>query len=269
MVIEAHADDAALWCGGLMLKWAGEGHRVILVRATNDENDSVGISREETARLNREQLHHAAELLAVAEVVDLDFQDAMLTDLARIPLRERLIHLYRLYRPYATCTFDPYSVLYENNQDHLAVAKAADEAFWMAMCDKHVPEDMEAGLHLHGVFERWYFGRRLPEVTTWIDISPFIDRKIDAAIAHEAMMRDTALQLELQAETAGIQVPIVKAAREGNLRPFVDFVVRSDGHAAGQRHGCDYAEEYRVIPFAAVSGSLADLLPVDGATSVA
>jgi len=119
MVIEAHADDAALWCGGLMLKWAGEGHRVILVRATNDENDSVGLSREETARLNREQLHQAAGLLAVAEVVDLDFQDAMLTDLARIPLRERLIHLYRLYRPYATCTFDPYSVLYENNQDHL------------------------------------------------------------------------------------------------------------------------------------------------------
>lgn len=263
LVIEAHADDAALWCGGLMLRWASEGHRVVLVRVTDDRNDSVGLSCAETKAVNRQQLHQAAEMLGVAEVVDLDFEDAMLTDLARVPLRERLIHLYRIHRPWATCTFDPYSTLFENNQDHLAVAKAADEAFWMAMCDKHVPEDLGAGLDLHGVYERWYFGRRLPEVTTWIDIGPFIERKIEAASAHQAMMQDTALQLTLQAETAGLAVPIVDAASGGDVRPFVDFVIRSDAREAGARHGCEYAEEYRVIRFAAVSGSLRDLLPPD------
>jgi LmbE family N-acetylglucosaminyl deacetylase len=263
MVIAAHADDAALWCGGLMLRWASEGHRVILVRATSDENDSIGLSREETIAVNKEQLQAAAHVLGVAEVVDLGFRDTLLTDAIRVELRDRLIHLYRQHRPYATCSFDPYSLLYENNQDHLTVAKAADEAFWMAMCDKYVPEDLDAGLPLHGVFERWYFARRLPEVTDWFDIGTYIEHKIDAVLCHEVMLRDMMLQLRLQAATGGYRIPLLEEDANGSLQPFVEWLVRNDAGAAGVRHGCAYAEEYRVIPFAAGSGSMVALLARD------
>jgi LmbE family N-acetylglucosaminyl deacetylase len=268
MVIEAHADDASHWCGGQMIKWAEQGHRVILVRATNDENDSIGLTREQTMQVNAEQLHEAAAILGVADVVDLGFSAERLTDSTRIPLREALVHLYRKYRPYRTLTFDPYSVLFENNQDHLHVGRASDEASWMAMCDKYVPDDLEAGLALHGVFERWYFGRQLPEVTDWTDISDVVEKKIDATTAHRAMLRNTLLQLELMSSTAGISIPLVQRAAHNDLRAFVEYLVKSTDAAAGARHGCAYAEEFRIITFAASPGPLLDLLPREGGQRV-
>jgi LmbE family N-acetylglucosaminyl deacetylase len=238
------------------------------VRATNDEHDSIELTREQTIRVNEDQLHDAAAILGVAEVVNLGFRDTLLTDSSRIPLREALIHLYRKYRPYRTLTFDPYSVLFENNQDHLHVARAADEAFWMAMCDKYVPGDLEAGLALHGVFERWYFGRRLPEVTDWSDISDVVEKKIDATTAHRGMLRNTLLQLELMSSTAGITIPLVQRAVDNDLRAFVEYLVKSTDAAAGARHGCTYAEEFRVVPFAAVSGAMDELLqPTSSSTT--
>jgi len=256
LVISAHADDATLWCGGQIITWAREGWHVVLVRATTDENASVGLSRETTIRVNQEEFRRAAALLGAT----LGFRDGLLTDSDRIPLREQLIHLYRKYRPYTTLSFDPYSMLYENNQDHLTVARAADEAFWMAMCDKYVVSDLEAGLDLHGVFERWYFGRRLPEVTDWIDIGDVMDAKIEAATAQATMMRDTLHQLELMSRTAGISIPGFPAAHDGDVRPLVELLLKSGDAPAGVRHGCAFAEEFRTVRFAALSGSQVDLL---------
>lgn len=54
MVIQAHVDDAALCCGGQLLRWTRDSWRVILLRATNDENASVGLSQEATIRANEE-----------------------------------------------------------------------------------------------------------------------------------------------------------------------------------------------------------------------
>lgn len=259
LVIQAHADDATIWCGGQVIKWAREGWRVVLVRATSDENASVGLGREATIRANEEEFRRAAALLGVAETVTLGFRDGLLTDTERIPLREELIHLYRWFRPYATVSFDPYSVLFENNQDHLIVARAADEAFWMAMCDKYVPSDLDEGLGLHGVYERWYFGRRLPEVSEWVDITDVMGTKVEAATAQGTMMRDTLHQLQLMSETAGVSIPGLPAA-DGELRLLVEVLLQSTDAPAGARHGCDYAEEFRTVRFAALSGSQAGLL---------
>ena len=259
LVIQAHADDATIWCGGQVIKWAQAGWRVVLVRAPNDENASVGLDREATVRTNEEEFRRGAALLGAAEVVSLGFRDGLLTNSARIPLRDQLIHLYRKFRPYATVSFDPYSTLFENNQDHLVVARAADEAFWMAMGAKYVPTDLDSGLGLHGVFERWYFGRRLPEVSEWVDISDVMDAKIEAATAQATMMWDTLHQLELMSRTAGVSIPRFPPA-DGDLRPLVEVLLKSSDGPAGSRHGCAFAEEFRTVRFAALSGSQTGLL---------
>jgi hypothetical protein len=46
-----------------------------------------------------------------------------------------------------------------------------DEAFWTSRFDLHHPEHLADGLQPHGCFERWYFGRRVIDVTDVIDIS--------------------------------------------------------------------------------------------------
>ncbi len=260
VVIQAHADDAVLWCGGAILQWTHEGRRVVLVRVTNDEKAGIGLTAEETIRATTEQYERSCAILRVAKLVDLGYPADELVNADQIGLREQLIHLYRLYRPYATCTFDPYAQLYENNRDHTVVARAADEAFWMAASDRYQPSDLTLGLRLHGVVERWYFGRRLPEVSVAVDIGPWIEQKIRAVMAQPVMVGNEALQLKLQAETAGFDVPALNEAARGNLEPLVRWIVMSDAQNAGRRHGLAMAEEYRVARFAAGSGPMENLM---------
>lgn len=249
-MIVAHADDPTLFCGGTIRAMAEAGVRVVLLRVTDDRFDSVGLGVEETIRRNTEEFHRAAELLGASQVFELGLQTDVLGDASEVALRERFIFHVRRLRPYAVMSYDPYGAFHEDNQDHIKVAAAVDETYWTAQFDKHHPEHFAEGLAPHGVYERWYFARRLVEVTTPIDISPTIGAKIEAVLAHETMMRNLTHQLRLQADTGGRRVgEIERAADGGDLRPLVDRLVRAGASATGARHGLTYAEEFRVVRF--------------------
>ena len=98
------------------------------------------------------------------------FRNRLLADVPLGKLRERIVYLFRKYKPYAVFSFDP-DGLYENNQDHVRVAQAVDEAFWVSCFDKHYPEHFIEGLEPFSVCERWYFARQLPAVTHVEEIS--------------------------------------------------------------------------------------------------
>lgn len=139
MVFSPHADDAAAFCGGTLAKLAADGWRVILVRVTDDSRDSVGLTIEETVRRNTEELHVAGKALGVSEIVELGFPTDTLADVPETALRERFVYLLRKYQPYSVFTFDPFAP-FEGNLDHIRVAQAVEEAFWVACFDLHHPE---------------------------------------------------------------------------------------------------------------------------------
>ena len=85
MVISPHADDAAAFCGATLAKFADQGWRIILVRVTNDCKDSVGLSIEDTVRRNTEEMHAAAKMRGVAEVVELGYEPDFLADVPAVP----------------------------------------------------------------------------------------------------------------------------------------------------------------------------------------
>ncbi len=269
LVICPHADDAAAFCGGQVIRFADEGWHVVMVRVTNDETDSVGLSREETIRLNTEQMHDAARIMGVAEIVELGYVTDCLGDVSRVALREKFIRLFRQHRPYAVMSFDPYAQ-YEPNLDHVVVAQAVEEAYWTATFDKHHPEHLAEGLHPHSVCERWYFARRLPEVTCAVDISAQLERKIEALCAHVEMMRNTLNQLRLQLRTWGRRIPALDEAIEsGDLRPVLDPWVRERAQACGQQYGLPYAEVYRVDRFGAMEAfAQQQSVPLDGMENI-
>lgn len=256
LVFSPHADDLSIFCGGTVALLSDAGWRVVMVRVTNDALDSVGISREETIERTERELHTAVANLGVQEIVELGYETDVLGDVSEVELRERVIRLYRLYRPYAVFSFDPFGVFHENNQDHFKVAYAVDEAFWTAMFDKHHPEHLEEGLRPHGVFERWYFARRLAEVTTVVDIGAVVDRKIAAVAGHELAMRNFVHQLLLQAETGGVELPALRRAREGDLRQLIDQLIRAGSAACGAPHRLAHAEEFRVVRFSGMESAL-------------
>jgi len=250
MVISPHADDAAAFCGATLAKFSDQGWKVILVRVTDDRKDSVDLSIEETIRKNSDELRTAARILGIQEVVELGFETDMLADLPLGRLRERIVYLFRKYKPYAVFSFDP-DGLYENNQDHVRVAQAVDEAFWVACFDKHYPEHFKEGLEPFSVCERWYFARQLPAVTHVEEVSTTIGRKIQAVCAHREMMRNTINQSRLQLQTWGKQVPWLQASMEGDLQPLLGVFMQEQAKAVAVQAGWDgetsLGETFRLV----------------------
>ena len=252
MVISPHADDAAAFCGATIAKFADEGWNIILVRVTDDRKDSVGLTIEQTIAQNTKELHDAAAILGVREIVELGFETDVLADVPLGKLRERMVYLFRKHRPYAVFTFDPFG-LYENNQDHVRVGQAVDEAFWVSCFDKHYPEHIAEGLEPFSVCERWYFARQLPKVTHYEDVAKTIERKIDAVCAHRAMMRNTINQYQLQLKTWGKQVQWLQESKDGDLKPLIGMFMQEQAkelaEAAGWEPEVQLAEAFRLERF--------------------
>ncbi len=253
MGICPHADDAAAFFGGTLAKFASQGWRVILVRVTDDCKDSVGLSREQTIAQNTEQFRLAAEILGVSEIVELGYETDCLADISEVDLREKIVRLFRQYRPYAVFSFDPFG-LYEGNMDHIVVAQAVEGAYWVSCFDLHYPEHLAAGLRPFSVCERWYYGRNLPGANHVEEITDHLATKIDALCAHELMMRNLVNQLRLQAETWGRRIPPLEAAFEGDLRPLLTQFLTMRGRMVAEVFGLERgktAESFRLDRFGA------------------
>lgn len=264
MVVVAHADDVALFIGGTVARWTAAGWRVIEVRVTDDRWDSLGLDEAETIRRNAAEVRLAAGVLGIAEVIDLGWPTDTLADISETALRKQIIRLIRTHRPYALVTFDPYSMYGEDNQDHKVVAAAVDESFWTSQFDKHHPEHLAAGLEPHGVFERWYFGRRVIDVTHVVDTASTLATKIDAALCHQTPLRNFVNQLRLQARTGGWRVPMLDAAQATDsieqLRNVMKLFITSGAARTGGAYGLGAAEEFRMVRF----GGLEALLDESG-----
>jgi LmbE family N-acetylglucosaminyl deacetylase len=257
LLVVAHADDPALFLGGTLIRWADAGWRVVCLRVTDDRWDSVGLSEAETIAANAAEFRSACTLLGVQDIVELGYPTDVLGDASEVELREHIIRAVRTHRPYALVTFDPYAMYGEDNQDHVKVAAAVDEAFWTSQFPLHHPEHMAEGLAPHGCFERWYFGRSVTQVTDVIDISDVLDRKIDAALRHRTMLRNFVSQLRLQAQTGGWTVDMLdEIAAGGDLAPLMNMLLRGGARQVGQRHGLAAAEEFRVVRFGGLEGFL-------------
>lgn len=259
LVVTAHADDAALFLGGTIAAWCDAGWRVVVVRATDDRWDSVGLDEATTTDINAREFRRAADVLGISEIVELGLPTDTLGDVGKVALREQIIRVVRTYRPYALVSFDPDAMFGEDNLDHIVVARATDEAFWTSQFDLHHPQHFADGLEPHGCFERWYFGRRVIEVTDVVDITDTLDRKVAAACCHHTMMRNFFNQLRLQARTGGWDLPVVEQALiDDDIDGLLARFVRADGERTGARHGLTVpVEQFRVVTFGGM-GTLLD-----------
>ena len=264
LLVVAHADDVALFVGGTVAAWSAAGWRVVVVRVTDDRWDSVGSDEASTIASNRAEFDAAASILGVHAIVELGYPTDTLGDASTVELRERIIHCVRTHRPYALVSFDPYAMYGEDNLDHLTVARAVDESFWTSQFDLHHPEHFEevsdhTGERLapHGCFERWYFGRRVVDVTDVVDITTTLDRKIAAACCHRTMMRNFFNQLRLQADTGGWRLPAIEEAlASGDVTEVLSRLVRAGSERPGATYGVGAAEEFRVVTFGGLHGLL-------------
>lgn len=260
VILIAHADDTEFMAGGTVAKFAAEGWEITEVIATNNERGTHDLDPETIIRQSREEAREAARILGKKDVRFLEYSDGMLADTPVNELREKFIAVIRELRPRIVMTWDPFAS-FEPHPDHRQVAWAAIEAASFSHLPRFHPEHLARGLTTHYVPEKWFFAKRPTGQQTVVDITPFIEKKIDALCAHDSQMRLSIDDIGFQLAAVDPDNPAIGALDRTNYRPAVDKMARAIGAYIGQPAGYPYAETFRVEAIAGLAAALTGVAP--------
>ncbi|MBI5527525.1 MAG: PIG-L family deacetylase [Deltaproteobacteria bacterium] len=245
LVLTAHADDAEFFAGGTLSKLATEGHRIIEVIATDNGRGSFELDSTALVAQSREvEAKAAAKVIGKEDVVFLGHADGYLNEVPPNALRERYIRFIRRFRPKTVFTFDAWAP-FEPHPDHRHVAFAAVEALAFSHMPLFHPEHAKEGDMPHLAPERYFFAKNGERCNKVVDISAFIEKKIDALCAHESQMKMTIDDLRMSISAAGRHTEVLGFLDRDNYRPALDMFIRAWAQGVGKKAGVEFGEEFR------------------------
>ena len=252
LVFGPHGDDMEFAAGGTVAKFADRGHQVTLVVATDNDKGSFEMTADELRAARDREVHAAADALGVARVVCLGYSDGELREQAPpAMLRGQLMRIIREVKPDITLGYDPFTP-YEGHPDHVALATAANEAASFAHFPLYHPEQIEEGLAPHFVGEQWFFAKAPRDQNKFVDITDYIDRKVDALCLHESQMVLTVQDMQVSLRASGLDVPWLEELDPHDYRDAIDRRIRAVARAVGRQHGFEYAEGFRRTCFSGI-----------------
>jgi LmbE family N-acetylglucosaminyl deacetylase len=194
LVFCPHPDDAEFSLGGTMARWTSEGKEVVLCVVTDGSagSNDPGVERDWLIRTRAEEQRKASALLGVEEVIFLGYEDGYVEDSHE--LRRDIVREIRRHRPDVVVGPDPttfyFAQRYVNHPDHRKVG----EAFLAAVNPgaTTVPlyrEDLyDQGFEPHQV--TYCLLSMTSDPDHFVDITDFIERKIEGVLAHDSQMRN-------------------------------------------------------------------------------
>jgi LmbE family N-acetylglucosaminyl deacetylase len=252
LAVQAHSDDIPLSAAGTVAKLVKEGYTGYLVRATNDDmGDAPGLGTPGTVGQNvlgnERDNDDVARVLGLQRVFNLNYGNHRMGDVSQNELQCRLIFLIRLLKVDTVVCWDPWAHD-EENPDHYATARGVEAACWMAGRDHDYPEQFAAGLRPHAVQEKYYFARR-PETTRVVDISNFVDQKVEANRANQAKGPGGRHGSRLRAELArkNQRLPLLGDDDATADRNYIKEFLLARNRELGRRYGVEYAEAFHYI----------------------
>lgn len=245
--IQPHADDIPLFAAGAVAKLLDEGYTGYLINVTNDDMAGRGTIAE-TALANERDVDELARAMGFKQVFRLNYGNHQMDGISRPELRSRFIFLFRLLQVDTIVGYDPWGH-YEENPDHYVTAACAEAACWMAGMDKDYPEHLAAGLKTKSVREKYYFARGPQLVNRVVDISEYVERKIDANLVNKAQgpAGETGARLRRELAEKGQRLPLLGADDRTANRNYVREFVLGPDRETGRKYGLEFAEAYRYI----------------------
>ncbi|MHB8189942.1 MAG: PIG-L deacetylase family protein [Ferrimicrobium sp.] len=206
MAIFAHPDDAEVACGGTLGVWAERGSQIVLVVGTSGDKGTPFGHERSLAEVRALEMIQAADLLAIADVIRLPYDDGEIEN--SLELRGRLVSLIRRFRPEVVICPDPTAIFfgdsYYNHRDHRQLGWAVlDSIFPAAKQSGYFPD---AGA-VHEVSEVLLAATLDPN--TAVAIEGMVERKITAIGIHRS-------QIEAMGELVGDTVRL-RALESGRL----------------------------------------------------
>ena len=245
--VQPHADDIPIFAGGTVAKLLAEGYTGYMIRTTNDDMAGVGTNAE-TAMSNERDIKELVRVMGLKREFGLNYSNHEMDGISKPELRSRLIFLIRLLKIDTVICYDPWGT-YEENPDHYVTAQCVEAACWMAGMDKDYPEQFAAGLKPHSVSEKYYFARGPQLVNRVVDISSYVEQKIDQNLANKAQgpAGENGARLRAQLAKERRNLPLLgKDNRTANREYIREFVLARD-RETGRKYGLKYAEAYHWI----------------------
>jgi LmbE family N-acetylglucosaminyl deacetylase len=213
LLVHAHPDDESISTGGVMAKAHDEGRRVVLVTATRGEVGEIFVldeaeTRPRLAEVREAELRAAAGVLGVDRLEFLGYRDSGMVGTAdnddprsfhRAPLLQAATHLATILRderPDVVVTYGPEGGY--GHPDHIKAHEVTIAALDLMEAEGWAPAKAYFAAIPQSVVERWReearkAGRDGPEdmvgwpdeeVTTYVDVRPWVERKRRAFEAH-------------------------------------------------------------------------------------
>lgn len=268
LVFAPHPDDAEFYAGGTLARFAKEGHRVVLVIATDGRRGSFEHPSETLVPLRMEETRRAARVLGAEEPILLSHPDMELDRLAPGKLREEFMRLIRQHRPEIAIAQDPF-IPYEPHPDHRAVAWAASDALHYAHLPLVHPEHLSMGLQPHFVAEKYFYGDFPPGTPLQphssksgiekrgfchivVNISSTVEVKMAALAEHKSQMTFLVEEVLRQAAMLGPAGPdlmqqMIQAA--GDPSKAMAWFLKAQAAETGGQIGVSYGEAFRYERF--------------------
>ena len=180
LAIGAHPDDVELGCGGTIAKLISEGKKVAILDLTQGELGTRGTN--ETRAI---EAKNAAEILGISARENLKMKDGFLINSEEYQLR--IIKAIRTYQPEIVFC----NAVDDRHPDHAKAAKLVSDACFLSGLIKIETE--ESGKKQ----EKWrpkqvfhYIQWKNLEPDFVIDISGFLDKKIESCLAYKTQFYD-------------------------------------------------------------------------------
>jgi LmbE family N-acetylglucosaminyl deacetylase len=173
LAVQAHSDDVPLDYGGTVAKLMDEGYTGYLLRTSDDSSGDYEGNKQDSANI--------ARFYGMEKAYDFLYPHHRMDSIQIQDFKARMIFLIRLLKVDTIIGYDPWEH-YEENPDHIASAQAVEAARWMAGMDTDYPEHLDAGLEPYSPNECYYFSRVPKRVNRVVDISNYIDKKVQACM---------------------------------------------------------------------------------------
>lgn len=214
----AHPDDVELGCGGTIAKMISEGKTVAIVDLTRGELGTRG-----TEETRKKEAEKAAEILKISARENLEMKDGFLQNSEDYQMR--IVKMIRKYKPEIVFA----NAIDDRHPDHAKGAKLVSDACFLSGLVKieseYEGEKQEVWRPKH-IFHFIQWKEIEPDFV--IDISDFMDKKIESCLAYSSQFYDP-----------NSQEPVTPIATKDFLE---SLTYRAQN--LGRLSGCEYAEGF-------------------------
>ncbi|MGQ9807161.1 MAG: PIG-L deacetylase family protein [Armatimonadota bacterium] len=181
LAVGAHPDDIEILCAGTLLRYAREGHEVVICVATNGEQGHMVIPPPELKEIRRKEAAASARVCG-AELIWLDIHDEFIYH--DHETRMMFIDMVRQARPDVVITHNPD----DYHLDHRIVSELVFVSSFMAS----LPHVETAHQRTDGIPPLYYMDSLAGAAfipTEYVDITEVIEDKLAMMSCHESQVR--------------------------------------------------------------------------------